>query len=375
MYLRERFPIFQSKTYINSCSYGALSTDVRAAFEKYLEDRNEYGARWEYWVEMLEELRHRIAVLLNVSADEMALTSSLSEGLNALASALSFDGQRNRIVVTDFDFPTTAQIWIAQEKRGATIVRVAADEAGQSIPLENFEKAIDESTLLVSIPYICYRNGARQELEPIIKLAHNYGAMVFVDCYQAVGAIPIDAKKLEVEFLAGGMHKYLLSTAGNGFLYVCKSLHETLQPTASGWFSQRDIDAMDISRNDPSPTARRFESGTPNVANIYAAIAGLTLLEQVKVSNVENCVRHLVTAITNRAMDSGFTLGIAGQAYSPMVSLKSKDMYALVAKLAAENIIISCRDNNLRISPHFYNNLDDIEHLFAELIKNRALMA
>ncbi len=375
MHFRDRFPIFQSKIYINTCSYGALSTDVRAAYESYLDDRDKYGAHWEYWVEMLEELRIRIATLLNAGPDEMALSSSLSEGVNALASALSFTAGRNKIVVTDFDFPSTAHIWYAQEKRGAKIVRASADEDDRTIPLENFEKVIDDSTLLVSIPYVCYRNGARQELEPIIKLAHRHGALVFVDCYQAVGAIPIDVKQLDVDFLAGGMLKYLLSTAGTGFLYVRESLHEKLQPFTSGWFSQRDIHAMDITKNDPSPTARRFESGTPNVANIYAAIAGLKLIEQVKVSNVQSDVRELIASIRNRAADNGFKLGIAQQAHSPMISLKSKDMYALVAKLAEEDIIVSCRDDNLRVSPHFYNNLDDIEHLFAALIKHRVLMA
>jgi selenocysteine lyase/cysteine desulfurase len=375
MNLRERFPIFESKTYINSCSYAALSTDVRAAFEQYLSDRDEFGSHWEYWVEILEELRSRTASLLNAEVDEMAMTSSLSEGVNALASALSFGPERNKIVVTDFDFPTTAQIWYAQEKRGAKIVRVAEDKDNNSLPLAHFEQAIDDSTLLVSIPYVCYRNGAVQELEPIIKLARKHGAMVFVDCYQAAGAIPIDLKDLDVDFAAGGMLKYLLSTAGTGYLYVRGSLIESLQPTTSGWFSQRDIHAMDHTKNDPSPTARRFESGTPNVANVYAGIAGLKLIEQVGVANIESDVGNICTRIKDKALENGFKLGIAQQRHSPMVTLQSRDMYALVAKLAEENIVTSCRDNNLRISPHFYNNLDDVEHLFQGLNKNRSLLA
>ncbi len=375
MYLRERFPIFKSKTYINSCSYAALSVDVRAAFEQYLNDRDEYGSHWEHWVEMLEDLRSRTGTLLNADADEMALTSSLSEGVNALASALTFTAERNKIVVTDFDFPTTAQIWYAQEKRGANIVRVSADAEDKSLPLTNFEKAIDESTLLVSIPYVCYRNGARQQLEPIIKLARKHGAMVFVDGYQAVGAIPVDVRQLDVDFLAGGMLKYLLSTAGTGYLYVRQNIIESLQPTTSGWFSQRDIHAMDISKNDPSPTARRFESGTPNVANVYAAIAGLKLIEEIGVSNIESDVKVLTTAMKDKAAEHGFKLGTTEHGHGPMISLQSNDMYALVARLADDNIVTSCRDGNLRISPHFYNNLDDVERLFAALLKNRALMA
>jgi selenocysteine lyase/cysteine desulfurase len=374
MSLREEFPIFKSKTYINSCSYGALSHDVRAAYEQYLNDRDEHGSHWEHWVGMLEDMRSRIASLLNADIDEMALTSSLSEGLNALASSLTYTPERNKIVITDYDFPTTAQIWFAQEKRGANVVQVAEDKDEKSLPLSGFEKEIDDSTLLVSIPYVCYRNGSTQDLEPIIKLARKHGALVFVDCYQAVGAIPVDVKQMDADFIAGGMLKYLLSTAGTGYMYVRSSLIEQLQPTTSGWFSQRDIHAMDHTKNDPSPTARRFESGTPNVANVYAAIAGLKIVEELGVANIQTEVSEIISAIKTRALENDFKLGIDQKRHSPMVTLQSNDMYALVAKLEEDNIVTSCRDGNLRVSPHFYNNMDDVDRLFESLNKNRGLM-
>jgi selenocysteine lyase/cysteine desulfurase len=374
MSLREEFPIFKSKTYINSCSYGALSHDVRAAYEQYLNDRDEHGSHWEHWVGMLEDMRSRIASLLNAEDDEMALTSSLSEGLNALASSLTYTPERNKIVITDYDFPTTAQIWFAQEKRGANVVQVAEDKEEKILPLSSFEKEIDDSTLLVSIPYVCYRNGSTQHLEPIIKLARKHGALVFVDCYQAVGAIPVDVKQMDADFIAGGMLKYLLSTAGTGYMYVRSSLIEQLQPTTSGWFSQRDIHAMDHTKNDPSPTARRFESGTPNVANVYAAIAGLKIVEGLGVANIQTEVSEIISAIKTRALENDFKLGIDQKRHSPMVTLQSNDMYGLVAKLEEDNIVTSCRDGNLRVSPHFYNNMDDVDRLFESLNKNRGLM-
>lgn len=374
MSLREEFPIFKSKTYINSCSYGALSHDVRAAYEQYLNDRDEHGSHWEHWVGMLEDMRSRIASLLNADIDEMALTSSLSEGLNALASSLTYTPERNKIVITDYDFPTTAQIWFAQQKRGAKVVQVVEDKEEKMLPLAGFEKEIDDSTLLVSIPYVCYRNGSTQDLEPIIKLARLHGALVFVDCYQAVGAIPVDVKALDADFIAGGMLKYLLSTAGTGYMYVRSSLIEQLQPTTSGWFSQRDIHAMDHTKNDPSLTARRFESGTPNVANVYAAIAGLKIVEGLGVANIQAEVSEIISAIKTRALENDFKLGINQKRHSPMVTLQSNDMYGLVAKLEEDNIVTSCRDGNLRVSPHFYNNMDDVERLFESLNKNRGLM-
>lgn len=376
MPLRERFPIFQAKTYINSCSHGALSMEVRYAYETYLSDRDQYGAHWEYWVEKLETLRNLVGKLINADSDEVAITSSLSDGLNALASAINFNGDRNRLVLTDFDFPTTAQIWRAQEQRGAEIVCVSASEDGKTIPLEHFKQSIDDRTLIVSVPHICYSNGSKLDVAPIIDLAHRKGALVFLDCYQSIGTTPIDVKQLDADFIAGGMLKYLISSAGAGFLYVKQALVKDLKPTTSGWFSQADINAMDIYHNEPAPNARRFESGTMNVPNIYAAIAGLNLVQEVGVEDIEAHVKTLTNAIIEKALAQGFQLAMPEQdeMHGPLITLKTNDMHKLVGLLADDEIIISCRDSNLRISPHFYNNREDIGRLFDGLMKHAKLL-
>src|SRR5215207_766128 len=149
MSLRERFPIFEKKTYINSCSQGALSFDVQQAYTQYLCDWQEEGSPWERWVELLEANRHAFAGLVNAEPDEVAVTASVSAGVSALASALNFSGGRNKVVVSDFEFPTIGQIWHAQTARGAQIVQVPA--AGNTIPVERFAYAIDERTRIVSI--------------------------------------------------------------------------------------------------------------------------------------------------------------------------------------------------------------------------------
>src|SRR4051812_40010567 len=119
MSLRERFPIFQKKVYLNSCSQGALSLDVQEAYTRYLCDWEEQGSPWELWVERLEAVRQAFSTLVNAEPDEVAVTTSVSASISALASALDFNGTRNKIVVSDFEFPTVGQIWHAQEQRGA----------------------------------------------------------------------------------------------------------------------------------------------------------------------------------------------------------------------------------------------------------------
>src|SRR5438034_7314416 len=143
--IRHRFPIFERRLYVNSCSQGALSDAVRAAYEQYLADWDEKGAPWEYWVERGETARASFAELVGAAPDEVAVTTSLSQGVSALASALRLDGERRRVVVTDYEFPTIGQIWHAQERRGAEVVHVRSP-----VELEEFERVVDERTALVS---------------------------------------------------------------------------------------------------------------------------------------------------------------------------------------------------------------------------------
>src|SRR6202045_1018805 len=285
--LRKEFPVLQRKTYLNSGSYCALANEVRAAFDAYMEDRLLVGANWDVWVMKNESVRNLTATLLNASPDEIAVTASVSAGLNALASALDFSGPRNKVIVSDFEFPTNAQIWHAQEPRGARVIHVPRAADGY-IPLEMFENAIDEQTQLVAITHVCYRNGAKLDIPGIVRLARAKGARVLLDCYQSVGSLDIDVKALDVDFAAGGMLKYLLGTAGIGFLYVRGSFIQSLVPTSTGWFAQADIGAMDITANRPAPNARRFEAGTPAVVNCYAAEAGLKFLLAVGPPAIEN---------------------------------------------------------------------------------------
>jgi selenocysteine lyase/cysteine desulfurase len=160
---RARFPIFDRLVYLNSCSQGALSDSVRNAYDAYLADWDEKGAPWGYWIERTEAARTSFAGLIGAAPDEVAVTTSLSSGVSALASALDYR-ERPRVVVSDFEFPTVGQIWHAQELRGAEVVHVPQSKVSQSggeIPLEHFAELIDERTTLVAVTAVCYRNGAR----------------------------------------------------------------------------------------------------------------------------------------------------------------------------------------------------------------------
>ncbi|HEY5264076.1 MAG TPA: aminotransferase class V-fold PLP-dependent enzyme [Steroidobacteraceae bacterium] len=374
--LRKEFPVLERKTYLNSGSYCALANDVKAAFEAYMEDRLLVGANWDVWVTKNESVRALTATLLRAAPDEIAVTASVSAGLNALASAIDFSGARNKVVISDFEFPTNAQIWHAQEPRGARVVHVPRAADGY-IPLENFAKAIDEETQLVAITHVCFRNGAKLDIPGIVRLAHAKGAKVLLDCYQSVGSLDIDVKALDLDFAVGGMLKYLLGTAGIAFLYVRNSFIQSLVPTNSGWFAQADVTAMDITANRPSPSARRFEAGTPAVVNCYAAEAGLKFLLAVGTPAIGQRNYALTRRCMQRLDETGWPSVTPAQdeRRGATVAVPSRDAGGLAKELMKRDIVTSHRDDNVRASFHFYNNDDDVDSFIAAMKDLRGAFA
>jgi selenocysteine lyase/cysteine desulfurase len=373
--IRHRFPIFDRLVYINSCSQGALSDAVRDAYSRYLADWDEHGAPWEYWVAQLEGARRSVAGLINAAEDEVAVTTSVSAGVSALASGLDFGSGRDKVVVTDFEFPTIGQIWHAQERRGARVVHVPA-EPDATIPLELFDAAIDEATALVSVTHVCFRNGSRNDVAGVIELAHERGALVLVDAYQTVGSLPVDVRALDCDFLAAGVLKYLLGSAGLGFFYCRGDLVERIEPTATGWFADRNIFEMDIHDYSPAPTARRFEAGTPPIPAIYAGIAGIELMREIGIEETEAHVRELNGRLLAGLDELGARVVTprAPEQRGALVCVASTDVDRVVAALADGGVVTSSRDDNLRISAHCYNTAEDVSTVLDLLAQNRSLL-
>jgi selenocysteine lyase/cysteine desulfurase len=364
---RSRFPIFERLVYVNSCSQGALSDSVRAAYGEYLTGWDERGAPWDYWVERTEAARSAFAGLVGAEPDDVAVTTSLSAGVSALASSLDFSS-RPKVVISDYEFPTIGQIWHAQALRGAE-VHVVAPEA--------VADAIDERTAFVSITAVCYRNGHRLPVEEIAAVAHANGALVLLDAYQAAGTYPLDVRSLGVDALAAGVLKYLLGSAGLAFIWVRPGLSGEVVPTQTGWFADRDIFEMDHTRYAPSPTARRFQSGTPPIPAIYAGIAGIELMREIGIAETREHVNALNERLIAGVDELGGTVATPREAdrRGALVCIRSVDAPALVAALAGDGIVTSDRDSNLRISCHAYNVEDDVDAVLDGLARHRHLLA
>ena len=374
--VRGEFPIFETATYLNSCSQGALSHRVRVAVEGWLAGWDENGAEWDFWVERNEAFRSSVAALLHARADDVAVTTSVSQGVSALVSALPLEKGRNRIVISEYEFPTVGQIAHAQELRGAEVVHVPPGDDG-SIGAERFAEAIDERTALVCCTTLSYRSGHRHDVSAIAEIAHDAGALVLADSYQACGAVELDVRSLGADAITGGTVKYLLGTAGLGFMWVRPEVHEALVPTQTGWFADEDIFAMSIADYSPHASARRFDSGTPPVPSLYAGVAGISLVAETGVPAIEAHVHALGERLIDGLDELGATVVTprAAAERGPLVCVRSTDVGALVAALAAERIVVSSREDKLRIALHLYNVEADVDTLLEALARNRSLLA
>jgi selenocysteine lyase/cysteine desulfurase len=367
--IRGRFPVFRDKVYVNSCSQGALSDSVRAAYEEYLDGWDAHGAEWEHWVERSEAARAAFAELVGAQPDDVAIQTSVSAAVSGLVSALHFDGGvgggRNRIVISEYEFPTVGQIAHAQELRGAEVVHV------EPTP-EAFAAEVDERTALVCATFLSFRSGGVHDVEGIYGIAREHGALMLCDAYQAAGALPVEAGRVG-DVVVGGTVKYLLASAGLAFMACRPGLVTELLPTQTGWFADENVFDMQIARYRPHASARRFDAGTPPVPSIYAGLAGVRLVQEAGVPQIAEHVRGLVERFSAGLEELGATVAAAPR--GPLVCVRSTDAPALVAAVGADGIVTSERDSNLRVSFHLYNTDEDVDAVLASLARHRTLLA
>lgn len=370
--IRSRFKIFQSKIYLNTCSQGALSDAVEAGFNDYIASWHEQGSPWERWVERYEEARTAFAKFIHASPNEVAIVTSVSAGINGIASALNFR-ERNKVIMGEFEFPTMGHVWLGQRVRGAEVQFAPAQ--GNFLPADAYKRLIDRNTLIVPLTHVCFKNGCRTDVRAITQMAHNAGALVMLDDYQDCGTRPVDVKAMNLDFYVTGTLKYLLGPPGLAFLYVRKELIPSLAPTITGWFGQTNPFAYNPQHFELAPTARRFESGSPSVPNVYGAMPGFQMLEEIGMDIVGSHVGNLAQALLARARDLGISIKTPATSTGPLIVLQCLDSARLLQALAQSGIVASNRFDGLRISFHMYNTLEDVNAVADVLKKNIHLLA
>ena len=365
---RSTIPLLQSMTLMNNCSQAPQTLAPRRAADSYLDSWNTRGMDWDAWMEEVERARAGFARLINAPVEHVAVSPSVSMAVSSLVSAFAFDDRRV-IVSSEAEFPTVGHVLLAQERRGAE-VRWASVDDGVVDP-EAYRSLVDDDTMLLSATHAYYENGFKQDLAPIIAMAHDRGALVLVDAYQTLGTEPVDVMALDVDFLAGGCLKYLMGIPGIAFLYVKGELIERLEPTVTGWFGRRDPFAFEAKLLDWSDTAARFDGGTPAIVSAAVARAGLEIINTVGPSAIQAWTAQL----SRRLIDGGGERGLElcspadPSVKSPTTAFRMPvDAQAVETAMRSHGVLPSARDPVIRLAPHFYNTLEDVDTALDTLV-------
>lgn len=372
---RAEFPIFRQRTYFNTCSLGALSTRVQAAVHQFTELWDASGAAAWYgpWLAEIERLREGFAAVIGASPDEVGIFPSVTAALTAVASAFEYR-ERSRVLISDLEFPTTVYQWLVKEPRGVQLEILRSPDR-LTIPVDAYASAVDARTQLVVGSHVYFTSGVIQDIAALARVAHRHGAYCLIDAYQSVGQLPVDVHAAGVDFLITGGLKWLLGGPGIAYLYVRRDLAPRLHPTDVGWFAHREQFAFDITQFAYADGARRFEGGTPSVAAVYAGRAGIEIVTELGVARIRRRQVELVDTVVNEARRRGLhprtparAEGLAG-----IVTIPRRDPKAVVAALAQRGIIVDFRPGLVRLSPYFYNTLEECRRVvtaIAELEKD-----
>jgi selenocysteine lyase/cysteine desulfurase len=358
---RGRIPLLGSCIPMNNCSQAPQIDAARAAAERYLDSWNGTGMDWDAWMAEVAFAKAEFANLIGAAAADIAVFSSVSEAASAVASALDLMGDRTGIVVSEAEFPTVGHVWLAQQPRGARVSWVPVRDG--IIDAAAYDELVDDRTAIVAASHGYYVNGFIQDIGRIAARARAAGALSFVDAYQTLGALPVDVRALGVDFLASGNLKFLMGMPGIAFLYVRPEIVERLHPTVTGWFGRADPFASDAKTLDWSPTASRFDTGTPPLINAYVARAGMRIINSIGPANI----RAWHEILGRRLIEGGRSRGLTLHGTDDMTRKTAttaflvRDPHAVERAMRGRGVIPSARGDVLRLAPHFYTTIDDVD--------------
>ena len=358
--LRSEFPILERKTYLNSCSLGALSRRSEGYLHDFTERWHDMGASawYRHWLGRVEELRGRVATCLGTTPRELALLPSTSTALAAVTESVRPEG-RNRVICTELDFPTLAYQWAVKPEIELVVLE---SPDGIRIDPEQFADAVDERTLFLATSHVFFTTGYEQDLSALAEIARASGALSLIDGYQGAGQVELSLPETGVDFYTSGPLKWLLGGPGLAYLYVREELVEVLEPRLTSWFAtQRQFD-FDLDGFEYRPDARRFEMGTPALPTIHTALGGQEIVDEVGIPAIVARNLELTNHLIAAATDADFSLRLAEpDRRTSIIMIHHDDPPGAVKHLAEHGVIVDYRPGFVRVSAHFYNTTEEID--------------
>lgn len=369
---RAEFPILERKAgYLINNSLGAMPRKVRDYLKDFADRWDAEGVvAWHHWMPLVAETAGLVGSILNAPKGTMMMHQNVSTLTSILISALDFSGPRNKVVLTELNFPSPAYNWFAHRDRGARIEVVKSRDGGLNIETEDLVAAIDAQTLVVAVDLVLFRSSGLLDIQPVIEKAHRVGAMVVLDTYQGTGAVPIDVQALNVDFLVGGSVKWLCGGPGASFLYCRKDHLETMRPRHTGWFSHKEPFGFHFADMDYADDAHRFMGGSPSVPALYSARAGYEIINQVGVAAIREKSLRQTTLLMELADAQGLTVNTprAPHRRGNTVVVDFPEAEDACQRLIAAGFVVDYRPGGgIRISPHFYNSDAECRAILEEI--------
>ena len=368
---RDEFPILSRSVYMISNSLGAMPRQTARNLAEYAETWATRGVRgWEErWWEMPSEVGNKVARVIGAPTGAVSMHENVTTAHAVALSCLKPSGARKRIVCTAMDFPSMVYLFRAQQAAGFEL-RVVPAEADLTIDTDRLIETIDESTAVVCVSHVLFRTSYIMDAAAIVQRAHQVGATVILDTYQSAGIIPVDVSALQVDFAVGGCLKWLCGGPGNAFLYTRPDLLTTAKPAFTGWLAHEhpfDFDTGDVAmRGD----AMHMMNGTPSIPAYYAALAGLDIINTVGVDRIRDASTRMTARLLTLVDQYGFSSAASRNPHrlAGTVAINVPDALLVSRTLKARDFIVDYRPPvGVRISPHFYNTMDEIESVMAEI--------
>lgn len=359
---RPLFPFLTNGTiFLDHAAIGPVPEPARKAIALYLQRRSESDINvFQSFLKIHAHTKKRLGELINAPADRIAFCDNTSHGLNILAAGFPWK-TGDRILLTDVEFPANVYPFLNQKRHGVEIDFVKC--RGNRIALEDIERGLTANTRILSISFVQFLNGFRSDLAAIGALCKEKKVLLSVDAIQGAGAMPIDVKAMNIDFLACGGQKWLLNTEGTAFVYVSEETQERIRQAYLGWLSINDFFSDFFRyRLDLDPTARRYEGGTLNVAGIIGLNESLTVLLEAGIPRIERHITELTGLCIERIQREQVELltSHVPEERAGIVTFRPRNAQTMFEKLRTRNVIVSLREGCIRFSPHFYNTREEI---------------
>ncbi len=368
--LRELVALEPGLAYFDHASVAPLTIAAREAMTHWADDVGRFGAtHWNRWRTSVEKTRRLAARLINAEREEIALIHSTTEGINLVAEGYPWK-QGDNVVVPAGEFPSNLYPWMMLEARGVEVRKVQMPE--NRIDIERLRNACDAHTRLVTCSWVGYSHGFRVDLDRLVQIVHEQGALLCVDAIQGLGVFPLDVKQTPIDFLSADGHKWILGPEGAGVFYIRREHLDLLRPIGVGWNSVATAGEFQNDCLDLRNTAARYEGGTFNMVGLAGLGASLQTLLDVGIENISQALHDVMKKATEELQRIGAVIHSSqhDQHWSGILSfdLPGKDAIAIKQQAKTHHVILNARNGHARISPHAYTSEQDILQL-AESLK------